>query len=167
MSAAPSAAAGDPAGSSSTRSLEPQRAHERGCLGAGRELGGDIRHQPVAERGHAAAEHDRVDVGGEHEHAHRGGDAAREAGAQLARDGVARVGRVEDVADGQGAGRPQRSAMAPPPASASMQPRCPQRQSGPFGSTEMWPTSPAVPRAPRHSSPSATMPAAMPVPRLR
>ena len=48
-----------------------------------------------------------------------------------------------------------------------MQPCCPHRHSGPFGSIEIWPTSPAVPRAPRHSSPSATMPAAMPVPRLR
>ena len=48
--AAPRAAAGDPAGRQLHALLEPQRAHERGSLGARRELGCDIRHQTVAER---------------------------------------------------------------------------------------------------------------------
>ena len=45
-----------------------------------------------------------VDVGGQHEHAHGRRDAAGEADAQFARERVARVGGVEDVAHGERAG---------------------------------------------------------------
>ena len=58
-------------------------------------------------------------------------------------------------------------ATAEPEASVSRQPRCPQLHSAPSASTGMCPTSPAVPREPRHRAPSITTPAASPVPRLR
>ena len=40
-------------------------------------------------------------------------------------------------------------AIAGPPAIVSTQPTLPQWQRGPAGSTQMWPTSPAEPLAPR------------------
>ena len=56
--------------------------------------------------------------------------------------------------------------MAGPAAIASTQPRLPQWQRGPSWSTQMWPTSPAEPAAPRYTSPWHTMPQPMPVPTL-
>jgi hypothetical protein len=56
--------------------------------------------------------------------------------------------------------------MAGPAAIASTQPRLPQWQRGPSWSTQMWPTSPAEPAAPRYTSPWQTMPQPMPVPIL-
>src|SRR4029453_16808292 len=49
------------------------------------------------------------------------------------------------------------------PASCSRQPRAPQRQRGPSGSTVTCPTSPAKPLTPRNSSPPITMPAPTPI----
>ena len=51
-----------------------------------------------------------------------------------------------------------------PDAKRSQQPRRPHGHSGPWGSTTMWPGSPAKPCAPRTSSPSAMSPPPMPVP---
>ena len=49
-------------------------------------------------------------------------------------------------------------------ATVSRQPRRPQWQSAPSGSTTMWPISPAPRRSPSNSSPSRTSPAPMPLP---
>ena len=65
------------------------------------------REQRVAERGEPAADHDVVDVGREHEQAHRRGDAGEEPLAHRDRAVVARIGGVEQLLRGQGAvGRP-------------------------------------------------------------
>ncbi len=51
-----------------------------------------------------------------------------------------------------------------PLAYCSQQPRLPQPQRIPFGTTRTWPSSAATPNAPRMRSPPATMPPPMPVP---
>ena len=51
-----------------------------------------------------------------------------------------------------------------PEAKRSQQPRRPQGHGGPFGSTTMWPISPAKPAAPTCTCPSITRPPPMPVP---
>ena len=51
-----------------------------------------------------------------------------------------------------------------PDANRSQQPRRPQTQGGPFGSTTMWPNSPVNPWAPTRRRPPATTPPPIPVP---
>ncbi len=53
-----------------------------------------------------------------------------------------------------------------PEAYCSQQPRLPHSQRMPSGTTCMWPNSPAMPKRPRMTRPSRTMPPPMPVPRL-
>src|SRR6185312_5259114 len=60
-------------------------------------------------------------------------------------------------------GRPVIARIDGPDASASRQPRDPQAQRRPLGSTTMWPTWPALPLAPSSSWPLSTIPPPTPV----
>ena len=127
------------------------------------------RHQPIAQHRDATPEDDGTGI----RRQHKGPDRARSRRSRCrraarSRDGVAGVGRVEDVADRQLA-----RALPPPRDGAAARERldaavlaaaCTVARSG---RSTRWPTSPAVPDAPAHSSPSTTMPAATPVPKLR
>ena len=57
-------------------------------------------------------------------------------------------------------------ASAEPEANRSQHPRRPHGQSGPSGSTTMWPISPTKPLLPRWMTPPASTPPPMPVPRV-
>src|SRR4051794_26170914 len=62
---------------------------------------------------------------------------------------------------------PARAAMLVPDAYASRQPCLPHLQARPLYSTVRWPSSPALPVAPRYSCPSRTRPPPIPVEMVR
>ena len=140
--------------------------------------------QLVAALGHAAADDDQRRVEEVHDaRQHRARPAGRPPGAAPPRPGRrttpparrpprSRSPRWSSAVRSR-ALRPSRAAASParpsaaPPASASRQPMLPQRQTTDASSTTwMWPTSPALPWAPRWSRPSEMIPAPMPGPDL-
>ena len=131
-----------------------------------------------------AAEHDALDVVGHDQQVDRPGEATADglgdlawpAGRRRRRHGRR---RRRSGAVGRGSGRGHRGrpagamasrawrAMPEPETRVSRQPRSPQAQRAPPGSTMTWPISPASPRAPRWSRPWRMTPAETPVPTAR